>query len=114
MQETKDEHLHVVIFDFNSPDIDLEQALKTSALKNYHFIIQPGNYSRTLSYGRAVESIKDPNAIIVTTDMHLDLGSRLISDIRKVGVFYRISESCFIVKGHGGIGGWSCTREARA
>ncbi|XP_022782358.1 beta-1,4-N-acetylgalactosaminyltransferase 3-like [Stylophora pistillata] len=83
IKETKDEHLHVVIFDFGSPDIDLEQALKKSSLKNYHFIVQPGNYSRTLSFGRAVQSIKDPNAIIVTIDMHLDLGSQLIDDIRK-------------------------------
>lgn len=38
MLETEDEHLHVVIFDFDSPDIDLEQALKRSTLKNYHFL----------------------------------------------------------------------------
>lgn len=91
IKETKDEHLHVVIFDFGSPDIDLEQALKKSSLKNYHFIVQPGNYSRTLSFGRAVQSIKDPNAIIVTIDMHLDLGSQLINDIRKVGVLFSLS-----------------------
>ena len=84
VQETKEKHLHVVIFDFDSPDIDLEQTFKKSSLKNYHFIRQPGNYSRTISFTRAVDSIKDPDAIIVTIDMHLDLGSHLISDIRKV------------------------------
>ena len=91
VKETKDEHLHVVIFDFGSPDIDLEQALRKSSLINYHLIVQPGNYSRTLSFGRAVQSIKDPNAIIVTIDMHLDLGSQLINEIRKVSVLF-----CFI------------------
>lgn len=91
VKETKDEHLHVVIFDFGSPDIDLEQALRKSSLINYHLIVQPGNYSRTLSFGRAVKSIKDPNAIIVTIDMHLDLGSQLINEIRKVSVLF-----CFI------------------
>ena len=84
VQETKDEHLHAVIFDFDSPDIDLEQAFKRSTLKNYHFITQPGNYSRTLSFSKAIESIKNPDAIIVTIDMHLDIGSQLINDIRKV------------------------------
>ena len=88
VKETKDEHLHVVIFDFGSPDIDLEQALRKSSLINYHLIVQPGNYSRTLSFGRAVQSIKDPNAIIVTIDMHLDLGSQLINEIRKVSVLF--------------------------
>ena len=84
VQETNDEHLHVVIFDFDSPDIDLEQAFKRSILKNYHFISQSGNYSRTVSFTKAIESIKNPDAIIVTIDMHLDIGSQLINDIRKV------------------------------
>ena len=84
VQETNDEHLHAVIFDFDSPDIDLEQAFKRSTLKNYHFITQPGNYSRTVSFSKAIESIKNPDAIIVTIDMHLDIGSQLINDIRKV------------------------------
>jgi len=84
VQETNDEHLHVVTFDFDSPDIDLEQAFKRSTLKNYHFITQPGNYSRTISLSRAVQSIQDPDAIVVTVDLHLDIGSQLINDIRKV------------------------------
>ena len=92
VQETNDEHLHVVIFDFDSPDIDLEQAFKRSTLKNYHFITQPGNYSRTVSFSKAIESIKNPDAIIVTIDMHLDIGSQLINDIRKVGC--RSGEIC--------------------
>ena len=84
MLETEDEHLHVVIFDFDSPDIDLEQALKRSTLKNYHFIRKPGNYSRSIAIREAVASIKDSYAIIVTIDLHLDIGSRAINDIRKV------------------------------
>ena len=75
----------MVIFDFDSPDIDLEQALKKSSLKNYHFISKPGNYSRVLSFSEAIKLIKDPNAIVVTIDLHLDIGSQLINDIRKVG-----------------------------
>jgi len=84
VQETNDEHLHAVVFDFDSPDIDLEQAFKRSTLKNYHFITQPGNYSRTISLSRAVQSIQKSDAILVTVDLHLDIGSQLINDIRKV------------------------------
>ena len=46
-QETKDEHLHVVIYDFDSPDINLKQAFERTTLRNYHYIIKPGKYSRT-------------------------------------------------------------------
>ena len=85
IQETKDEHIHVVIHDFESPDTDLKkQALEKSSLKKYRFITKAGNYSRTISFSDAIQSIKDPNAIVVTVDLHLDIGSRLIHDIRKV------------------------------
>ena len=82
--ETKDPHLHVVIFDFESPDIDLKEAFKQSSLTNYHFITQPGKYSRGLSFSEAIKSITNPNAIVVMMDLHLDIGSRFISDTRKV------------------------------
>ena len=33
------------------------------------------------SFSKAVESIKDPNAIVVTVDLHLDIGSQFINDV---------------------------------
>ena len=84
IQETKDDHLHVVIYDFGSPDIDLKEAFERSTLQNYHFIIKPGRYSRTESFSKAIQSIKNPDAIVVTIDLHLDIGSQTINDIRKV------------------------------
>ncbi|XP_068762533.1 uncharacterized protein [Montipora capricornis] len=83
VQQTKDEHLHVVIYDFDSPDISLTEAFQRTTLKNYHFIRKPGKYSRTVSFIEAIDSIKNPNAIVVTTDLHLDIGSQFIDDIRK-------------------------------
>ena len=84
VQETKDDHLHVVIYDFGSPDIDIEQAFQRSTLKNYHFVIKPGRYSRTNSFSEAIKSINNSDAIVVTIDLHLDIGSQTINDIRKV------------------------------
>ena len=86
VEETQDEHLHAVIYDFDSPDIYLEQAFERSTLKNYRCITKPGKYSRTVSFSEAIESIKNPNAIVVTIDMHLDIGSQFINDVRKVGI----------------------------
>ena len=83
-QESKDEHLHVVIHDFDGPDINSKQAFERTTLKNYRYIINPGKYSRTLSFSEAIESIKDPNAIVVTVDLHLDIGSQFINDVCKV------------------------------
>ena len=83
-QETNDEHLHVIIYDFDSGDIDIKHAFQRTILKNYHYITKPGNYSRARSFIEAIESVKNPDSIVVTIDMHLDIGSQFINEIRKV------------------------------
>ena len=84
VQETNDEHLHVIIYDFDSGDIDIKRAFQRTILKNYHFITKPGKYSRVTSLKEAIESVKNPDSIVVTIDMHLDIGSQFIDEIRKV------------------------------
>ena len=86
VEETQDEHVHAVIYDFDIPDIDLKQALQRSSLKNYYYITKPGRYSRAFSFSEAIESIKNPNAIVVTIDIHLDIGSQFVNDVRKVSL----------------------------
>ncbi|XP_067044544.1 beta-1,4-N-acetylgalactosaminyltransferase 3-like isoform X2 [Acropora muricata] len=83
VQETNDEHLHVIIYDFDSGDIDIKRAFQRSILKNYHYITKPGKYSRATSFKEAIESVKNPDSIVVTIDMHLDIGSQFIEEIRK-------------------------------
>ena len=84
VQETNDEHLHVIIYDFDSGDIDIKRAFQRSILKNYHYITKPGKYSRVTSFKEAIESVKNPDSIVVTIDMHLDIGSQFIDEVRKV------------------------------
>ena len=84
VQETNDEHLHVIIYDFDSGDIDIKDAFQQTILKNYYYITKPGNYSRARSFKEAIESVKNPDSIVVTIDMHLDIGSQFINEIRKV------------------------------
>ncbi|XP_074634408.1 beta-1,4-N-acetylgalactosaminyltransferase 3-like [Acropora palmata] len=83
VQETNDEHLHVIIYDFDSGDIDIKDAFQRTILKNYHYITKPGRYSRARSFIEAIESVKDPDSIVVTIDMHLDIGSQFIDEVRK-------------------------------
>ena len=84
IRETKDEHLHVIIYDYDSPDIDLKQALQRSRLQNYKYITKPGMYSRVESFSEAIQSILNPEAIFVAIDLHLDIGNQMVNDIRKV------------------------------
>ena len=82
--ETNDPNLHVIIFDYNSPDISLEEVLKQSSLTNYMLLRQSGAYSRTRSFSEAINLVKDPQSIIFMMDLHLDIASPFINMIRKV------------------------------
>ena len=85
--ETSDPYLHIIIFDYNSTDINLEKALKQSSLKNYMLLRDSGEYSRTRSFTEAINLVSDPQSIIFMVDLHLDLAGPLINNIRKVSFF---------------------------
>ena len=74
----------MIVYDYDSPDIDLKQELQRSTLQNYKYITKPGKYSRVESFSEAIQSILNPEAIFVTIDLHLDIGSQMVNDIRKV------------------------------
>lgn len=82
---TEDENVRLVIFDYNSSDINLERELALRKLPPYTVISeQAEHYSRTKSFNRAVEQVHDPETIVFTLDLHLDLPTTLFDDIRKV------------------------------
>ncbi|KAL9958915.1 hypothetical protein ACROYT_G035992 [Oculina patagonica] len=83
VNETNDPNLHVIIYDYNSPDINLEKILKESSLTNYMFLSESGEYSRTRSFTEAINLVSDPHSIIVMLDLHLDIGASFINNIRK-------------------------------
>ena len=82
--ETNDPNFHVIIFDYNSSDINLEEVLKQSSLTNYMLLRQRGAYSRTRSFTEAIDLVKDPQSVIFMMDLHLDIASPFINNIRKV------------------------------
>lgn len=84
LSETGDSNLHVVIFDYESWDIDVESVLQESSITLYRVIKQHGRYSRTEAFTEAINSIPDPHAIVFMLDLHLDIHSAFIEDIRKV------------------------------
>ena len=74
----------MIIYDYYSPDIDLKQAPQRNTLQNYKYITNPGKYSRVESFTEAIQSILDPETIFVIIDLHLDIGSQMVNDVRTV------------------------------
>ena len=48
------------------------------------YIAKPRRYSRVESFSETIQSILNPEAIFVTIDLHLDIGSQMVNDLRKV------------------------------
>jgi len=86
LKETKDSNLHVIIYDYNSSDINLKKVLRESSLTSYMFMRESGEYSRTQSFTEAINLVSDPHSIIVMLDLHLDVATPFINNIRKVSL----------------------------
>ena len=81
---TKDANFNVVIVDFDSKDIDVENALKKAAIPSYQYANINGNFSRALGLQKAAEMVRDPYAILFAMDLHLDIPYHFLDDVRKV------------------------------
>ena len=84
---SKDNKVSLVIYDYKSSDMNLEQELAKRKLPPTKVIVHEAkHYSRTKSFNRAVEQVQDPKTIVFTLDLHLDLPSTIFDDIRKVSI----------------------------
>ena len=81
---TKDFNFNVIITDFDSKDIDLENALKKAAIPNFSYAKIKDKFSRALGLQLAAAMVKDPNSILFTIDLHLDIPYHFLDDVRKV------------------------------
>ncbi|XP_068751730.1 uncharacterized protein [Montipora capricornis] len=83
LEETQDPNLQVIICDYNSNDINLEEVLRRSSLRNYTVLKKSGDYSRATAFSEAINLVRDPHSIVFLMDLHLDIASSLINSIRK-------------------------------
>lgn len=87
-QNTLDENLHVIVYDYNSSDINIQAEFQQSSFKNYKILNSPdSSYSRTYSLNRAAQAVQDPNAIIFTLDLHLEIPVLFPDSVRKVSCY---------------------------
>ena len=83
-KETGDHNFNLIINDFLCPDVDIKQALEKSSLPNYLLLTSMANFQKSLGLQQAAETISDPNGIVAILDLHFDIPSYYVEDIRKV------------------------------
>lgn len=87
-QETQDRNIGVVIAVYETKEKHLRQIkdeLDKSSLPHYEMITLSGRYSRVQSFNAAVRVIADPHSILFLVDLHLEIASAFVDEIRKVG-----------------------------
>ncbi|KAL9955519.1 hypothetical protein ACROYT_G036854 [Oculina patagonica] len=81
--ETRDDHVNIIVVDYGSQDMNIEEALKRSSLKNYRVLKRSGTFHKTEAIQSAVSTISDPHSIVLLFDLHLRTPSNLFSAVRK-------------------------------
>ena len=85
LKQTKDPNVDIIIFDYESDDLDLKKAVSASGIAHRIKVdSKPGRYSRRESFNIAMDLVDDPHSIVFLVDLHLKFGEALLNDIRKV------------------------------
>ncbi|CAL8359936.1 unnamed protein product [Lota lota] len=82
-QQTKDDNFSIIIVDFESEDMDVEQALRESSVPRYEYLRREGNFERSAGLQIGVDTIEDSHSIVFLCDLHIHFPANILESIRK-------------------------------
>ncbi|XP_016396529.1 N-acetyl-beta-glucosaminyl-glycoprotein 4-beta-N-acetylgalactosaminyltransferase 1 [Sinocyclocheilus rhinocerous] len=97
-RETKDENFSVIVVDFQSDDMDVEQALKESTVPRYKYLRREGNFERSSGLQMGVDTIEDSHSIVFLCDLHIHFPHNILETIRKHCVEGRLAFAPIVMR----------------